>query len=76
MTSDNTTHSPARGLGMHISAAYPVQESPMPALLPKRTVGASFWAVRDRPVASPPRQALLVAVHDGLRNLDTDGRRR
>lgn len=73
MTSDNTTRSPARGLGVHGCAADSAQERRVAALLPTRTVGASFWPAPDRPVTSPPRPDLLVAVLDGLRSLDSDG---
>lgn len=73
MTSDNTTRSRAHGLGMHGCAADSAPERPVAALLPKRAVGASFWPVPDRPVASLPRPDVLVAVLDGLRRLGSDG---
>lgn len=73
MTSYNTTRSPARGLGMHGCAADSAQEVRVAALLPKRTVGASFWPAPDRPVTSPPHPDLLLAVLAGLRRLDSDG---
>jgi hypothetical protein len=72
MTSDNTTRSPAPGEAIHVHAAGSARERSVATLLPKRTIGGSFWPGPDRPVASPPRPGLLAAVLDGLRGLDCD----